>query len=333
MNPTAAPARTRAEVAPDHLRLRLPDPLRPLRVLHSRSDDVPPRWTNSASRREPGLPALFARTPAEIEVFRIHEARLRSPPRASQTGPSTSITAPIAASTSREDEWLQCVLRRGCQRSGSQPAESTRTDERGQRRRERSDARLQRQVLVQQPGHRDPDPRPAESLDQRGRTLPGRWTKASLLTSRYALPGRARAPMLLAARSRRCVDPDEDAFVEPRLTVDQFSSVGPFSTTTIRCAGTPSATAAPSPIGTCSPAGSSRRRPRSAPRSFWRRGRDGRRASGSEGRTRKASLAARCASPSLTTGWSDTPGSERVVEEDAGAAIPDARLLTTSRRA
>ncbi len=42
-----------------------------------------------------------------------------SPPRASHTAPSTSITAPIAASTSREDEWLQWVLRRGCQPSGT----------------------------------------------------------------------------------------------------------------------------------------------------------------------------------------------------------------------
>jgi hypothetical protein len=43
----------------------------------------------------------------------------RSPPSRSHTRPATSMTAPVAASISREEEWLQCVPTRGCQRSGT----------------------------------------------------------------------------------------------------------------------------------------------------------------------------------------------------------------------
>ena len=69
--------------------------------------------------REPGSPSQLVRAPAEVEILRVHEARLAQAAEALPRSPSTSMTAPVAASISRDRPWLQCVLRRGCQRSGT----------------------------------------------------------------------------------------------------------------------------------------------------------------------------------------------------------------------
>ena len=116
--------------------------------------------------REPRLPAPVVRTPTEIEVFRIHEARLRKSP---EGVPHRAVDehhradrrlhlaggrmAPVGAETR-----LPAVR--------DEPAETARPDKRRQLRRERSDARLQREVLVQEPRHRYRDRRPANCLDQ-----------------------------------------------------------------------------------------------------------------------------------------------------------------------
>jgi hypothetical protein len=74
-------------------------------------------------------------------------------------------------------------------------------------------------------------------------TLPELWTKASLLQNRYAEPGKSLAPRLFARakptlRSTRTSTEDGSA---SRIAV-HVVDVGPFSTTTIRCGGTPSST-------------------------------------------------------------------------------------------
>ena len=56
-------------------------------------------------------------------------------------------------------------------------------DERDQRSRKGHDARLQRQIGVQEPRHDDADPRPAEGT-QHPADAPASCTKASLFTSR-----------------------------------------------------------------------------------------------------------------------------------------------------
>src|SRR4029078_13634448 len=89
----------------------------------------------------------------------------------------------------------------------SQAAQPTGTDERGKRRCERSDARLERQVGVQQPGDRDADVRTGERRQQ-GRDASGAMDKGVVVDEEVCLSGEnARSDVVRAGDNEVMLDP------------------------------------------------------------------------------------------------------------------------------
>ena len=186
------------------------------RPLHRLDDDVPPRWTNSAcASNHVVLPCCRARQQRSRSSAYMKLVS-RRPSSSSHSRPSTSITAPIAWSTAREEPWSQCVVSAGFHGSGTKrlrPLART-SAVAGVVNGETVGWRLKSSLSSRgttTPTRSDP------VAAMRRATLPGAWTNASLLTSRYARPGSTRAPMLFAAAN--------PTFVSTRTSTLDESSV------------------------------------------------------------------------------------------------------------
>ena len=225
-----------------------PPPARPARPAPPTTSGSPPTRSRGARTRRPGT----KRTRRPSCRARQHRSRSSAymnvtsskPPSARHVSPSTSSTGPAAAWTSRSAAWSQCVLQSGCRRFGTKRLSPGRLDERDRRRVQRRDARLQRQVLVQEPRDGDADARVGERVEQ-PRDRAGAVDERVAVDEQVRVAVEARGSQVDPAREADVLVERDELHVRKRGgSSAALPSVEPLSTTTTRAAGTPSATSA-----------------------------------------------------------------------------------------